>query len=484
LRPTEGTTTKSSCIFDPLNTSTLMGEVNFYLKKAEETTGLSLIYLQFKYKGNRLVFSFGQSISPKNWNAAKQRVKSNKQTTADGEHSLNDLLKNLQEVCEVAYKNELKNGIPAPETLRAYLVKFLNQNTSRPKDEKQTLFKLLDRFISGEIKISRGERRKIGRSRAKGTIISYSAIKRHLSDFEIHQRYRVDFDTINKDFFNKYVTFLSNHLWKVSWKNENGKKVKKIIAVKQPGKGLSNNSIAKDIKKLKVVLNEAVELGYTNNQEFRKGYFGFSEDETDSVYLSDQELIKLSRHDFSYNKTLEQVCDLFVFNSFVGLRYNDVISLGPENIVSIDGDLFIKSTAKKTNELVIIPCNPIVLKIFQKYETNPNRLPKAYKNQVFNRYIKEVCKAAGLNEKGRLSSDLKKELWECVSSHTSRRSFATNLYLDGYPVNEIKKATGHKSEKAFWKYIRVSKLDSAKRLSKHQKANWSEKMLQVERSVA
>jgi integrase len=461
-----------------------MSEVNFYLKKAEESTGLSLIYLQFKYKGNKLVFSFGQSISPKNWNANKQRVKSNVQTTADGKHSLNDLLDNLKDVCEKAYNDELKNGIPAPETLKGYLVRFMNKNTDSPKEEMQTLFVLLDRFISAEIKISRGEKKKIGKSRAQGTIDNYSALKKHLQDFEIQQRYPVDFATINRDFFNKYTSFLENNFWKLCWEIKEGKRVPKVKVEKRPGKGLSNNTIAKEIRILKVVLNEAVELGYTNNQEFKKGYFGRGEDDTDSVYLSDHEIIKLSRCDFSNNKTMEQVRDMFVFNAFVGLRYSDVISLGPENIVKYEDDLFIKTRTKKTNDLVIIPCNPIVLKIFQKYESNSNRLPKAYMNQVFNRYIKEVCQAAGLTEKGRLSINPGKELWECVSSHTARRSFATNLYLDGYPVNEIMKATGHKSEKAFWKYIKVSKLDSARRLSKHQKANWSEKMMQVERYAA
>ena len=36
-----------------------MGAINFYLKKAEPTTGKSLIYLQFKYNGvSKLTFSF------------------------------------------------------------------------------------------------------------------------------------------------------------------------------------------------------------------------------------------------------------------------------------------------------------------------------------------------------------------------------------------------------------------------------------------
>ncbi len=73
-----------------------MGEVNFYLKKPANGSGKSLIYLKFKYNGNiPFIFTFGQNISPSNWNRDKQRVKNNKQTTEDGQYYLNDLLDNL-----------------------------------------------------------------------------------------------------------------------------------------------------------------------------------------------------------------------------------------------------------------------------------------------------------------------------------------------------------------------------------------------------
>jgi hypothetical protein len=126
-----------------------MGNVSYLLKKPT-SSGLSLIYLQFKYAGKKLVFSFGQSIEKKNWNTNKQRVKSNKQTTADGDHSLNDLLDNLEDVCVNAYKSELKNGIPAPETLKKYLIEFMQQNNV--DDTRPTLYSLIDRFTNNEIK--------------------------------------------------------------------------------------------------------------------------------------------------------------------------------------------------------------------------------------------------------------------------------------------------------------------------------------------
>jgi integrase len=130
-------------------------------------------------------------------------------------------------------------------------------------------------------------------------------------------------------------------------------------------------------------------------------------------------------------------------------------------------------------EEVIIPCNPLVMEIFSKYENNQNKLPRSFSGQKFNEYIKEVAKIAGFTERGRLISDPDKELYQCISSHTARRSFATNYYLQGFPTIDLMKITGHRTEKAFLTYIRVSKLDTAKRLSQHIKKNWSAMMLKI-----
>jgi integrase len=428
-----------------------MGDVNFYLKKAEASTGKSLVYLQFKYNGEKLTFSFGQVINPKNWNKEKQRVKSNTQTTADGKYLLNDLLDNLEKECKKAYNTELKNGIPSVTTIKKYLFDFINQN-SDTKTDNPNLFKLIDRFISGEIKY-RGKEKKVG------TLAKYLTAKNYLIDFEIKKRYKLDFDTINLDFFYKYVTFLRE-------------------------KGLMQNTIAKQVDHIQTFMNEAIDLEYTTNIQHRNRKFTVEWEESDSTYLTDKEISKLYRHDFSNNKKLEQVRDLFVFGCYVGLRFSDFSDVNPENIIELvddDGkkDLFIKIKTKKTGEWVFIPCNPVIIEIFGKYEDSRNKLPRSISNQKFNAYIKDACREAKFTEKGRLVSAPEKELWECISSHSARRAFSTNLYLEGFPPIEIMKITGHKTEKAFLTYIKVTKLDAAKRLNKHFKKMWGEKLLKV-----
>ncbi|MCD7940142.1 MAG: tyrosine-type recombinase/integrase, partial [Bacteroides intestinalis] len=57
--------------------------------------------------------------------------------------------------------------------------------------------------------------------------------------------------------------------------------------------------------------------------------------------------------------------------------------------------------------------------------------------------------------------------YELVTSHTARRSFATNLYLSGFPAISIMQITGHCTEKAFMAYIRVTPEQHAELLREH-----------------
>ena len=422
-------------------------QVNFRLKP-EGKDGLSNIVLDFAYQKRRLRYEFGQSIKPIDWNDKKQRVKNKLATTNDGKFALNDMLDNLESTCLRAYSEALKDGIPDTNILKHALDTLIDKNHNNAEvSNKPTLFSLAQRFINGEIKFR-------GKDKSQSSLDNYSAVTKHLKAYQTFSKSKVDFDTIDLDFFYSYVNYL---------------KQKQKLAV---------NTIAKDISIIKVFMGEAVDLEYTDNMKFRHKKFAFNEEETDNVYLTEDELTQLYALKIA-NKKLEEVRDLFIFGAWVGLRFSDFSNIKPENIIQIYGDFFIKMITQKTKELVIIPCNPVVMEIFEKYANRPNRLPKTISNQKFNEYIKDVCKLAEFNEKGRVSTKPKEILADLVSSHTARRSFATNYYLQGFPTIDLMKITGHKTERSFLKYIRVSKLDTAKRLSEHIKANWSRKLLSV-----
>jgi hypothetical protein len=57
--------------------------------------------------------------------------------------------------------------------------------------------------------------------------------------------------------------------------------------------------------------------------------------------------------------------------------------------------------------------------------------------------------------------------WELVTTYAARRSFATNEYLAGTPTVTIIAITGHKTEKAFLRYIKLTPNEHAKLLKQH-----------------
>jgi len=103
----------------------------------------------------------------------------------------------------------------------------------------------------------------------------------------------------------------------------------------------------------------------------------------------------------------------------------------------------------------------VVKKILEKHN---GKLPKSISNEKTNEYLKEIAEMAPLLKeivskeitKGGSQITQMREKWKLVQSHTARRSFATNEYNAGTPPLVIMAITGHKTEKSFLKYIRVT----------------------------
>ena len=121
---------------------------------------------------------------------------------------------------------------------------------------------------------------------------------------------------------------------------------------------------------------------------------------------------------------------------------------------------------------VILVCN------LQDCSTS-RTIPKPLTNQKTNHYLKEVGKEIqGLNKtviknitKEGKNNQTRFAKWEMLTTHTARRSFATNEFLAGTPTLTIMAITGHKTEKAFLRYIKLNSSDHARLL----KAHWEER---------
>ena len=87
--------------------------------------------------------------------------------------------------------------------------------------------------------------------------------------------------------------------------------------------------------------------------------------------------------------------------------------------------------------------------------------------QKLNKHIKAICRKAGIDGMIGITINGKRECkpkYMSVSSHTVRRSDARNMALNGTPLRDIMQITGHKSEAALLKYIKITKEENARRL--------------------
>ena len=94
---------------------------------------------------------------------------------------------------------------------------------------------------------------------------------------------------------------------------------------------------------------------------------------------------------------------------------------------------------------------------------------------IFNRYIKEVCRLAKINEeiegarvnpKTNRKENGKFKKYKLITSHICRRSFATNNY-GNIPTPYLMHITGHGSEREFLNYIGKTGNDYAKDILKY-----------------
>jgi len=147
------------------------------------------------------------------------------------------------------------------------------------------------------------------------------------------------------------------------------------------------------------------------------------------------------------------------------LRFSDFTNIQPKNI---QGD-FIEIKTAKTGQNVAIPIHPTIRQIMKRYDGKTiNSLPPAISNVKLNAYIKEAAELAGLTENIALEKAvagkkviINKPLNELITTHSARRSFASNMYHLGVPSSVIMAVTGHRTEAAFNLYIKVTPKEKA-----------------------
>lgn len=219
--------------------------------------------------------------------------------------------------------------------------------------------------------------------------------------------------------------------------------------------GLKQNTIAKEIKVVKSIMNKALDKGLTENNQHQRDYFKAKKEETDAVYLSSSEIEKLLNAEMP-TPALEVQRDRFVLNCCLGVRISDLRRIERKHLIEIEGKKFIRLNTQKTKTDVVIPVNSMAEKILNKYDYH---VP-VVSSQKANEYNKDVCMHAEIDYPVEHNGKTLPK-YKLITNHTARRSFATNGYLAGVNPLILMKITGHKQFKTFLQYIRASSLEAA-----------------------
>lgn len=388
-------------------------------------------------------------LKPDNWSNEKQQIKQRAdvfkfhagQIEEFGKQRLNEKVIKLRAVIESELMNISQNNINS-DWLRTIIDKLWN-----PDKYRITLFSFIQSFID---KSETKPNLRTGRPVSYKMRREYAVTFNYLKEYAKNENKAIDFKDIDLEFYDGFMQFLQN-------------------------KKLAVNTIGKKIQTLKIFLNAAKEENKNTYEGYKSRKFRVLTEEAETIYLNESELAKLSKYDFSDNPAFDQVRDLFLVGCWTGCRFSDIAQIIPENISN--GSIHLKQY--KTGTPVIIPLHPVVDAIIKKYNGS---LPKAISNQKFNKYLKDIARLSEINEsvhksitKGGVKVSKKYKKYELVTTHTARRSFATNLYKSGFPTLSIKAITGHKTEESFLKYIKVTPDEHAEKLKIH----WSKSHLKV-----
>ena len=228
-------------------------------------------------------------------------------------------------------------------------------------------------------------------------------------------------------------------------------------------KKLSNNTICAYSDKLKALLRAAARDGYSVCKDLH--LMTHVHDEAQSIYLTSAEVDRIYR--LKLGEGLSIVRDYFVIGCLTGLRFSDYSRLTKSNI--FDDKLIVLH--QKTNIKVVIPMHTYIKDIFKKYKNN---IPACPTQSYFNRMLPTIGCRARINDRIIIERKIDDQITitaklkhEMISSHTARRSAATNMYLAGIPAFRIMLITGHSTEHSFFKYIRIGRQENADLLSKN-----------------
>ena len=347
------------------------------------------IMIRVTIDGKMVQFNSKLDIEPQCWNSKKQRADgSGKQVKM-----FNTLLENIKYTLQHHFHEIACEEAPTPEKVRD---SFLGV-----AEKENTLMSLFGRHLDNLKNI-------VGKGMAQSTYDKYDITYRRLKEF-MKSRYNLS-DIPLRDIKNLFVVDFENFL----------------IQTHDYGK----NTRAKFLQRFHSVILIARRNNWIKTDPF--DHFVIGSQKVDRGYLTQAEVDAIWNKELKVAR-LEKARDAFIFACYTGLAYVDVCHLKKANIVTINGEKWIRTRRQKTDTLVEVPLLKIPESIIEKYKgyvLPDDTLIPISSNQKVNAYLKEIADLCGIQKN--------------LSYHLARHTFATTITLSkGVSMESVSKMLGH-----------------------------------------
>ncbi|WP_337793939.1 site-specific integrase [Phocaeicola plebeius] len=207
-------------------------------------------------------------------------------------------------------------------------------------------------------------------------------------------------------------------------------------------KGNGVNTVAKHLRQLRTLVNEAINQGYIHADAYPFRKFKIKQERGRHEFLTPDELRKLENLEVEDRK-LRHVLDAFLFCCYVGLRFSDFCQLAPENFIKVNGKRWLHFKSIKTGIELRLPLHLLfegkALSILDRY--NIEEFASLGCNSDVNKYLAQIAGMARIRKH--------------ITYHTARHTCATLLIHQGVPITTVQKLLGHTSVKTTEIYSEV-----------------------------
>lgn len=402
------------------------------------------IYLIVRINQKQAKLSTGVKVYPDQWNIKKQEAYiSCRLTESDNINNTiaNKKLLELRNQFE-EFKRYLCDNPSKLENCWELLRKYIYKDSDMRRSKKINVIHWLRNAIANDKTIKTSGERK-----GASTMETYLIVLKDFNNFLLEKgREIIGFEDINLALIKEYETYLFN------------KKVKgeQTTATSTVGnKCVQLISIIKRAEPYNLIDIHESKLDKYTKPKSRQG-------DENEISLSEGDINKI--HSLKLSGKEEVVKDVFILQCWTGQRFSDMLSLNKGIVKNTDNGQILEIVQTKRTHRVAIPLFPVALEILEKYDFN---LPEISKNTML-RYLKKIGLKAGLTEEhivtedrgGKVTNSIKQR-WELIGTHTARRSYISNMLKRGYDSHLLMKITGHTTEEAFKRYVKVSSGDVA-----------------------